>query len=350
MARAERLDAQGRLFGPVEPDWSEVAPTGARAAATAAWRAFLAGPAESVVGAEEEAVAALGGTLLTPLDAAWPVGLPPAGVLRVLGALDTAPRIALVGSRRADRYGREVTERAARAAVSRGVTVVSGGALGTDAFAHTACLDAGGHTVVVLGSGLHHPAPATHAALFRRARGAGAVISPFPCGVPPSPSTFPRRNAWIAGLSAVTVVMQAGATSGALHTARAAQALGRPVYALPGPVDSPLHQGSHALIAAGARVLVAADAFLRDSSLLSVWVDKCDSAGTIAARDSATSTACPPFGQALWRAAGAEPVPLASLAEEAGVAAGEAAAQALQLELAGWLRAASGGRFARSTP
>lgn len=342
--------AQPELFAAEAPDWATVAPAGARAPAIAAWRAFLAGPAAERVAAERASAARIEGRLITPIDADWPVDLPPAGVLWAQGDLGDAPRVALVGSRKADRYGRDVTARAARAAAEAGVTVVSGGALGTDAVAHTACLDAGGRTIVVLGSGLHHPAPTTHAPLFERTRGSGAVVSPFPCDVPPGRHTFPRRNAWIAGLSAVTVVLQAGETSGALHTARAGLALGRPLYTLPGPVDSPLHQGSHALLDAGAKVLRRPESFLTESTLLSVGVDKSASARTIAARVSASSTVSPPFGLSLWQVAGAEPVPLASLAEEAGIPAAEAAALALQLELAGWLRAAPGGRFARSTP
>jgi DNA processing protein len=350
VAATRREAVQPGLFEAEAPDWASIAPAGARAAAVAAWQAFLAGPAAERVASERARAASVGGRVITPVDADWPEALPRAGVLWAQGDLGDGRCVALVGSRKADRYGRDLTARAARAAAEAGVTVVSGGALGTDAVAHTACLDAGGRTIVVLGSGLHHPAPATHVPLFERARANGAVVSPFPCDVPPGRHTFPRRNAWIAGLSAVTVVLQAGATSGALHTARAALALGRPLYALPGPVDSPLHQGSHGLLDAGAKVLRRPDAFLTESTLLTVGVDKNASARTIAARVSASTTVSPPFGLSLWQVAGAEPVPLASLAEEAGIPAAEAAALALQLELAGWLRAAPGGRFARATP
>jgi DNA processing protein len=342
---------QPALFGPPgDARLASVSPAGTRAAARAAWAAFLAGPASEAVAMERAELQRLGARAVTPLCPEWPAELPPEGVLRVRGTLGPGPRVALVGSRRADRYGRDVTERAARAAAAAGVAVVSGGALGTDGFAHEACLAAGGRTLVVLGSGLSHPSPTTHLDLFERAAASGAVVSPFPCHVTPSRFTFPRRNAWIAGLSAVTVVLQAGATSGALHTARAAAALGRPVYALPGPIDSPLQQGAHALLAAGARVLDQPDAWRREGAFLSVGVDKSATARTIAGRATADPDAIPPFGLVLWRAAGAEPVPLASLAEEAGLTAGDAAALALQLELAGWLRAEPGGRFARRTP
>jgi DNA processing protein len=351
LAAALRVDRQPGLFGSA-PEMAEIYPAGSRSAARAAWRAFLEGPAAEAVARERDTLEALGARAVTPLCAEWPDALPPEGVLRVRGTLGPGPgpRVALVGSRQADRYGRDVTERAARAAAAAGVMVVSGGALGTDGYAHEACLSAGGETIVVLGSGLSHPSPATHAGLFERAARQGAVVSPFPCGVAPSRFTFPKRNAWIAGLSAVTVVLQAGENSGALHTARAARDLGRPVYALPGPIDSPLQQGAHALLASGAKVLVRPDAWRAELPFLSVGVDKSPSARTIAARATADPDAVPPFGLVLWRAAGAEPVPLASLAQEAGLSAGDAAALALQLELAGWLRAEPGGRFARTSP
>ena len=319
-------------------------------AANAKWAAFLAEGAAEAVAAEQAHLANLCARAVTPLDADWPADLPPLGVLRVRGDVPNGPRVAIVGSRKADRYGRDVVERAAKAAALAGVCVVSGGALGTDGCAHKAALDAGGRTLVVLGSGLQHPAPRTHLPLFERAAATGAVVSPFPCALPPSPFTFPRRNAWIAGLCRLTLVGQASADSGALHTARAATALGRPVYALPGPIDSPLHGGAHALLEQGARVLSRPDVWLADAVLSADGVDKSRTARTIAARESAVQNGEPAFGLSLWRAAGAEPVPLATLAVAAGLPVGEAAAAALALELAGWLRAAPGGRFSRTTP
>lgn len=315
------------------------------------WRSFVeSGAALEAVSREKATLAALGASVVTPRDADWPAPLPKLGVLRVLGRLPAEAAVAVVGSRQADRYGREIARRVGRAAAEAGLILVSGGALGTDAAAHEGCLEAGGRTVVVLGSGLSHPAPSSNSRLFERAAASGAVISPFPCHVPPSRHSFPKRNAWIAGLAAVTVVLQAGEGSGALHTARAASALGRPLYALPGPIDSPLHTGAHALLAAGAKVLTRPEAFLDEASLSSAGVDNSNAARRMAALAPSAVETGPSFGQALWRVAGAEPVPLASLAEEAGLPAGEAAALALQLELAGWLRASAGGRFARARP
>lgn len=301
----------------------------------AAWSRAVADPRfPALVAAERRALDRLGAWWLTPLDPDWPPGLPPLGVLRGLGRLPRAG-LAIVGARRADGYGLDITRRVARAAVERGFAVISGGAFGVDHAAHRAALDAGGDTVVVLGSGLAHPSPAAHRALFDAAIARGALVSPFACARTAARWTFPKRNAWIAGLASAVVVAQAGARSGALHTARAALAAGQPVYAAPGPMDAPLHAGCHALLAEGARVLTAPDA----------WA----AAAPAPAPAPADETLEPPEHTALWRAAGAEPRPLAELAEAAGLPIAAAAGAATLLELDGWLRAAPGGRYARAT-
>ncbi len=316
----------------------------------AAWRAggdppavVADGSARRAVDAELEALGRVGGRALTPIDDEWPAELPRQGVLRVRGRLPVGARLAVVGARRADGYGRELAGRVAAVAASRGVAVVSGGALGVDAAAHRAAIAAGGTTVVVLGSGLAHPSPRQHARLFDEAAARGAVVSPFPTRQPPDKWTFPKRNAWIAGLSAAVVVVQAGTTSGALHTANAARRLGRPVWAAPGPVDSPLHAGCHALIRSGAALLASDDAW-RES-----FPGESEAAG-VASPPEVPQHREPGIGAVLWRAAGVEPLPLTRLADLAGLAIGEAAPLATLLELEGWLRSWPGGRYARTTP
>lgn len=262
---------------------------------------------------ESERLERLGATLLDH----------PRGPLRVRGRLPTTPGVAIVGARRADPYGREIAARVARRAVVAGRHVVSGGALGIDAAAHAAALDAGGETVVVLGSGLDRPSPAAHRGLFERAARAGAVVSPFPCGTQAGRWTFPRRNPWIAELACEVVVVQASAVSGALYTARAALELGRPVFVVPGAFDNPLHAGCHLLVAEGARLLTALE--------------------QVSGADSA-----PEVGAALWAAASDEPVSLQVLAARAEVGLAEAASMAVHLEIDGWLRPAPGGRFRRA--
>ena len=115
-----------------------------------------------------------------------------------------------------------------------GVRVLSGGALGIDAAAHRGALLGGGRTVVVLPSGLAHWYPRRHEGLYRDVIAAGgALVSQFPPDTPPTRWTFPRRNALVASLADLVVVVQASASSGALLTAAHAQRLGRRVMAVP---------------------------------------------------------------------------------------------------------------------
>ncbi|MCA9538914.1 MAG: DNA-processing protein DprA [Myxococcales bacterium] len=307
-------------------------PPGLATRAAHAWRKAQGDAAFAArFAAERAALRHLDAWFATPIDADWPAGLP-AGVLRGVGEWPVAAGVAIVGARGADPYGCELAGRIARAAVERGRTVVSGGAFGIDHAAHRAALDAGGRTVVVLGSGLDRASPAAHRGLFADAARAGAVVTPFACGQTADKWTFPRRNPWIAGLADVVIVVQASARSGALQTARAALASSRPVYVVPGPMDSPLHQGAHALVGEGARLLLHEAAWAHE------------------APPRVAGPATPPFGLALWRAAGVEPRPLDALAAEASLPATEAAELATLLELDGWLRGAPGGRFARATP
>ncbi|HEX5195112.1 MAG TPA: DNA-processing protein DprA [Solirubrobacteraceae bacterium] len=166
--------------------------------------------------------------------------------------------VAVVGARRASPYGVETASSLASGLGGADVTVVSGMALGIDGVAHDGALRGAGETVAVLPGGADRAYPAAHRRLYERIRAQGIVISELPPGVRPRRWMFPARNRIIAGLSAMTVVVQARARSGALVTARHAQTLGRVVGAVPGPVSSPLSAGPHALIAAGARLIAGA--------------------------------------------------------------------------------------------
>lgn len=255
----------------------------------------------------------------------------PEGVLRVRGDLP-GPGVAIVGARRADAAGLDIARRIAGVAARRQIPVISGGAFGVDAAAHEGALDAGGPTVVVLGSGLAHPAPTTNIPLYDRVLASGgAVVSPFKCGQKAARWTFPKRNPWIAALADVVIIVQAGAKSGTLHTANAALEMGKTVFAVPGPMDHPLHVGCHALVNRGARLLTAVDA----------W---CDTARPSMQRGE------PDEGLALWRAADLTPTTLDELAERAGLSTVDAMTQATLLEMDGWLRPSPGGRYVQARP
>ncbi len=170
--------------------------------------------------------------------------------LHVRGVLSAASAVAIVGARAATGTGMERAHALARHLTSRGVHVVSGGALGIDGAAHRGALAAGGTTTVVLGSGLDVLYPQRHAPLFERVVAAGgALVSMFPMGTQPRASTFPQRNKLIAALADAVIVVEADVDSGSLSTARAAGALGRIVAAWPGS------RGCERLLAAGAAVI-----------------------------------------------------------------------------------------------
>ncbi|MGM0577273.1 MAG: DNA-processing protein DprA [Myxococcota bacterium] len=175
-----------------------------------------------------------------------------APVLVVRGSPPERPGVAVVGARAADPYGLACAARVARDAVTLGRPVVSGGAEGCDAAAHRAAMDAGGTTVVVLGSGHDKPYPRAHLPLFDEAVDTGgAVVTCFWPPTPPGRHRFLKRNGVIASLAGVTVVARAGARSGALSTARAAMRAGRPVLAVPSDVGEGLGVGGNGLLAGG---------------------------------------------------------------------------------------------------
>ncbi|MSP59367.1 MAG: DNA-protecting protein DprA [Myxococcales bacterium] len=270
---------------------------------------------------------------MTPGQPLWPsrlgavVDAPP--VLWVRGVLPVGRAVAVVGARNAGSDGNAAAAAVAAGLAERGVAVVSGGARGIDAASHRGALEAGGTTVVVLGTGVDVPYPLEHAPLFDEvvARG-GAVLSQFPPGTQPSRWTFPARNRVIAGLAEAVVVIEAGSASGALYTAAAANDYGRPVIALLG---SP---GCDRLAASGA---LAA----RDAAEVLLRID--------GARVPAPPPPADPRAARLYDALDATPRDLGELAARAGVRPDEALALAIDLELGGLAARAAGGRYHRLT-
>ena len=184
----------------------------------------------------------------------------PPPVLFVRGTLagSDAWSVAMVGTRKASTYGREVARRLALELASAGVTVVSGLARGIDAVAHRAALESGGRTIAVLGCGVDRIYPPEHRELAQAIVGAGALISDYPLGTEPDAANFPARNRIISGLSLGTVVVEAGVGSGALITADFAADQGREVFAVPGSILSPGSVGCNRLLRDGASVVTEA--------------------------------------------------------------------------------------------
>ncbi len=178
-------------------------------------------------------------------------------VLYVRGAITPADEwaVAMVGTRKATVYGREVARRLAEELGRSGVTVVSGLARGIDGIAHKAAIEAGGRSIAVLGSGVDQVYPPEHRRLAEAIADNGAILSDYPLGTKPEAQNFPPRNRIISGLSLGTIVVEAGLHSGALITADFALDQGREVFAVPGSILSPGSSGCNRLLRDGAHVL-----------------------------------------------------------------------------------------------
>ena len=159
--------------------------------------------------------------------------------------------ISLVGTRRASEYGQKITRQIVKelASIHPPLTIVSGLAYGVDIRAHEAALDEGLPTVAVLAHGLDTLYPSAHRRIAEEIlRDGGAWVSEYPPGVKPYRQAFVARNRIIAGLSAATIVIEAGERSGSLSTASYAFESGREVFACPGRLTDPLSVGCHQLI------------------------------------------------------------------------------------------------------
>jgi DNA processing protein len=250
--------------------------------------------------------------VLTLADEAYPsrlrrVDLPPP-VLFLHGdpaALDRARAVAIVGTRRPTGVGRATAGRIAEAVSGLGVTIVSGLALGIDAAAHAAAVRLGTPTIAVIGGGHDRLYPAGHRGLARAiAAGGGAVVSEFAPDTVPTRGTFPRRNRIISGLADATVVVEAGARSGALTTAAWALEQGRGLHLVPGRLDDPAVAGCLAFLReAGpeARIVAGIPELLEDLGLLGdrmAWASNVAASDPVAAASDPVAAASDPVAAA----------------------------------------------------
>ncbi|MBM3210225.1 DNA-protecting protein DprA [Candidatus Saccharibacteria bacterium] len=171
--------------------------------------------------------------------------------------------IAIVGTRKPSSYGKEVTKALAEGLARRGVVIVSGLALGIDAIAHSAALDAKGTTIAVLANGLPNIYPATNRQLGEKmVASGGAIISEYEPHSSAKAYQFLARNRLVSGLSDAVIITEAAARSGTLNTAAHALEQGKDVYVVPGNITSPLSAGCNALIAQGATPITSVDEFI----------------------------------------------------------------------------------------
>ena len=184
--------------------------------------------------------------------------------LYVIGTIPTyATGVAIVGTRKPTAYGKQVTSMIAERLAERGAVIVSGLAHGVDGIAHQSALRVGGKTVAVLPSGPDQIYPSAHQALAKNiADRHGALISEYEPGAPPLQYRFLERNRLVSGLADIIVITEASIRSGTMNTASHALEQGKDVYAVPGPITSPMSAGCNALIAQGAAPIVNIEQFV----------------------------------------------------------------------------------------
>ena len=289
-------------------------------------------------GVTDARVAAAGARFVAPADPEYEDELldlpdPPASLFlrgRPLG--DGEDRVAIVGSRKCSDLGRAVARDLGRALVAAGLAVVSGAAQGIDAAAHRGALQAGGRTVAVLGCGIDVDYPASSRELLRTIAGTGTIVSEYPPGMPVGPRHFPARNRIVVALAKALVVVEGEAKSGSRISVDHALEIGREVFAVPGPVTSPLAETPLEMIRDGATLIRGAEDLLGDLGV-----------------DRTVPPPAPPDLDAdeerVWNAL-AGPMLADAIARRARMSVPEAVTTLVRLELRG-LVAVTGGRYER---
>jgi len=188
-----------------------------------------------------------------------------------IGGLFQKKAVAIVGTRKVTSYGRQVTEMITQGLVSVGLVIVSGLARGVDKISHETTINNKGLTIAVLGCGLDLIYPPEHKGLAEQiVESDGALVSEFPLGMQAVPGNFPARNRIISGLSLGVVVTEAAEDSGSLITASDAAEQGREVFAVPGPITSPLSKGTSELIKKGAKLVSGVEDILDELRIKTV--------------------------------------------------------------------------------
>lgn len=289
--------------------------------------------------------------LLTPLDQAYPWALqqiddaPIALFARGDINLLADPKVAIVGSRRPTPVGAKIAETLASELAKVGLVVTSGMALGIDALAHQAALNAGGGTIAVMGCGLDQVYPQRHRQLFSRIASHGLLLSEFPLGMPPKKEHFPQRNRIVSGLCLGVVIVEAAERSGTLITARLAAEQNREVMVVPGSSLSPQYQGSHRLLQQGAALVAGVE-----DILITIGPGLYSALEPSVLRADATPESTPlnRLGEdhvSLLSYIGYESTDMDSIISGCGLTAAEVSAMLLTLELEGLVAIAADGGY-----
>jgi DNA processing protein len=256
------------------------------------------------------------------------------------------PMVGIVGTREPSEYGKRWTRKISVALARHGFTVVSGMAAGIDTEAHRGCLEAGGRTLAVLGTGVDLIYPPRNKPLYEQIQQQGLLLSEYPAGTQPNRAHFPQRNRIIAGLSRAVLVMEAPNKSGALITAHYANDFCRDVYALPGSLDNHQSLGCLGLLSRGAHVI------LNEGHLLEMLgaIPKLDQAVQLPLFAQEQPTPIPQLEPELVKvlqALAPEPTAFDLIVQQAGLAVGSVSSALLQLELLGLVSQLPGMRYQR---
>ncbi len=284
--------------------------------------------------AEMRRIESLSISVLTWDDAAYPPLLKQISdapfVLYIRGEL--LPRdewaVAVVGTRSASMYGKEVARKLAGGMASAGVTIVSGLALGIDTQAHRAAVDAGGRTIAVLGCGVDIIYPPRNRQLAEKIIEQGALVSEFPVGTRPDSGNFPRRNRIISGLSLGVLMVEGAAKSGARITIDYALSQGREAFAVPGNILTRGSEGPNRLIQQGAKLVTSIGDILEELNLTMV-AEQTEVAETVPAS---------PTEAAILAHLSADPLHIDDLGERTGISAAELSGTLTIMELKGQVR------------
>lgn len=286
------------------------------------------------------------GIRLVPyFDAAYPKRLKeisaPPYALYVKGRLpeEEKPGAAIIGARKCTAYGEHYALEFGRVLAGAGVQIISGMARGIDGAGQRGALEGGGYTCGVLGCGADVCYPREHQGLYRDLEERGGIVSELPPGTPPLPAHFPARNRIISGLSDVILVMEAKERSGSLITADCALEQGKDVYALPGPVSSPLSLGCNRLIRQGAGILLSPEDFLEE---IGISPAKCGQ------KSDKNEKMLESPENMLYSRLGLFPKSVHQLVEETGLGPAKVLALLTSLELKGCIREVSKNYYVRT--
>lgn len=236
--------------------------------------------------------------------------------------------LAVVGTRRATVYGKQVVDEMVTDLAQSQLTIVSGLAKGIDSIAHRSALAAGGRSIAVFACGLDVVYPSENAELARGIMQHGALISEYPLGTRPRPENFPRRNRIMSGMSMGVLVIEADEASGAVITAHLALEQDREVFAIPGSILSPTSRGTNHLIQEGAKLVRGYSDILEELNLTSV-ARQIEMKEIIPASDTESL---------LMKRLGAEPVHIDEVCRASGLSAADVSSTLAMMELKGLVK------------